>query len=329
MNVLRCSNGHFFDADKFDCCPHCGAAVGGPSETTADNGTGKKRGLFSHKSKGSFANSQPSPGHGVSGPKENKQFSKSDIGGSAKGASFGYGKSETRGMRASESSSKAEAFKKGNTLDFGATLDFWNNNQTDGEEPVSDHEEKKLDEEKGNIYSPRNEPITGEEEAKHSEPSGESLRDKVRNASASSDGKTTSYFSAITNKANAQEEKKKPKEIDPVVGWLVCVSGVRFGESFNIGVGTNSIGRLPSNRIALENEETVSREKHAFITYEPKHRQFYIKPGEGQSLTYVNDEYLTETKQIAGNSILEFGSSKYIFIPLCGPDFAWEDYLNC
>ena len=26
MNLKRCENGHFYDADRFDCCPHCGEA---------------------------------------------------------------------------------------------------------------------------------------------------------------------------------------------------------------------------------------------------------------------------------------------------------------
>ena len=28
MNLKRCDNGHFYDGDKFQSCPHC-AAVGG------------------------------------------------------------------------------------------------------------------------------------------------------------------------------------------------------------------------------------------------------------------------------------------------------------
>ena len=27
MNVKKCANGHFFDADKYQLCPHCGASI--------------------------------------------------------------------------------------------------------------------------------------------------------------------------------------------------------------------------------------------------------------------------------------------------------------
>ena len=29
MHVLQCTNGHFFDGDKYSVCPHCGAASAG------------------------------------------------------------------------------------------------------------------------------------------------------------------------------------------------------------------------------------------------------------------------------------------------------------
>lgn len=330
MNVLRCSNGHYFDADQFESCPHCGAAISGPADA-AGSGKGKKKGLFGHKSKDSFTGGHSTGSCSISASRENNQASKTSVEGRTPSSNFGNGQSETIGMRQQDSLSKEEAFKKGTTLDFGATLDFWNSNKAEEEEEEeveSESGQNSPEEKEAHTSETRKSSIVPEDEEKHKDPSGESLRDQVRNASASSDGKTTSYFSAITSKSSAQEDNKKPKAIDPVVGWLVCISGARFGESFNIGAGMNSIGRSSNNRIVLEHEETVSREKHAFITYEPKHRQFYVKPGEGSGLTYLNDEFLTETKQISGKSILEFGNSRYIFIPLCGADFTWEDYLN-
>ena len=29
MNLKRCENGHFYDADKFASCPHCAQPAGG------------------------------------------------------------------------------------------------------------------------------------------------------------------------------------------------------------------------------------------------------------------------------------------------------------
>ena len=40
-------------------------------------------------------------------------------------------------------------------------------------------------------------------------------------------------------------------------------------------------------------EPTVSRERHAIITYEPKKRMFLIQPGDGSGMVFTfNDELL-------------------------------------
>ena len=75
--------------------------------------------------------------------------------------------------------------------------------------------------------------------------------------------------------------------------------------------------------------EVIRRSPEAsIITYEPKHRQFYIKPGESSGLTYLNEEYITETKKISEKDVIELGECKFIFIPLCGENFTWEEYIN-
>ncbi len=35
MNLKRCDNGHFYDGDKFQSCPHCAAVGGGNAQLTA------------------------------------------------------------------------------------------------------------------------------------------------------------------------------------------------------------------------------------------------------------------------------------------------------
>lgn len=156
-----------------------------------------------------------------------------------------------------------------------------------------------------------------------------SLADKVRSASASSDGKTMSYFSAVMNSSSdAAHQDNKTGQVDPVVGWLVCIKGPNYGESYSLGAGVNSIGRSENNRIVIGNDNAVSREKHTFIIYEPKHKQFYIKPGDSTGLTYVNDEYLLDNRILVSGDIVEIGNSQFYFMPLCGTDFTWEPFMR-
>ena len=146
----------------------------------------------------------------------------------------------------------------------------------------------------------------------------------IKKASANSEGKTMSYFDSAKKPAGKEEHR----HIDPVAGWLVCVAGAHMGESFNISAGMNSIGRSDSNRIVLDMDNSVSRDKHAFVTYEPRKRRFFVKPGDSSGLTYVNDEYITESIEIKAMDVIELGNSKFILIPLCGENFTWEDYIS-
>ncbi len=80
--------------------------------------------------------------------------------------------------------------------------------------------------------------------------------------------------------------------------------------------------------MVLSKDPAISREKHAFITFEPKFRQFYLRPGDSSGLTYLNGQYIYETKTLAAKDVIEIGNSKFYFLPLCGEDFGWEEYLN-
>ena len=130
-------------------------------------------------------------------------------------------------------------------------------------------------------------------------------------------GKTVGIFRSASNAST-----------EPVVGWLICVKGCHFGECFAIYAGNNSIGRGNSNRIVLGKDNTVSGTKHAWITYEPKRREFYIMPGESSGLTYLNDDIIMSSQKIKSYDQVELGAGKYVFLALCGEQFTWEDYLE-
>ena len=64
------------------------------------------------------------------------------------------------------------------------------------------------------------------------------------------------------------------------------------------------------------------------MIYEPKKREFFVQPGEGSGLSYLNEDIITETKKVAARDTLELGEGKYILVPLCGDDFTWETYIK-
>lgn len=159
-------------------------------------------------------------------------------------------------------------------------------------------------------------------------PTSEPLAAAVQRISAMDEGKTLSYFNAMTfAKEPTAAPADTPKVSEPVVGWLVCISGPHLGESFQLYVGKNPVGRNSSNKVVLSLDQSVSRESHAIIIYEPKRREFYLQSGNSDGLVYLNDTFMSGAQIMKAKDVLEVGASKMVFVPLCGPDFSWEQYL--
>lgn len=107
-------------------------------------------------------------------------------------------------------------------------------------------------------------------------------------------------------------------------GWLVCISGTVFGESFCLREGENYIGRAANMDIALTNEPTVSRKTHAIIIYETDKRSFILYP-QKSSQTFCNERAVKTKKTLKNYDVLAFGTCTFIFIAFCGKFFSWQD----
>ena len=154
----------------------------------------------------------------------------------------------------------------------------------------------------------------------------------------SEDPKTVSLRKAAANAAPASGPVKAPAEeggktvaiakekvgFDPVVGWLVCIKGPEKGRDYRIHSEKNSVGRSDAMDISIK-DETISREGQAFIVYNPKKRLFRLHPGMGQSLVYLNDDEVVTPAEMKGKDRITIGQSEFIFVPLCGEDFDWDD----
>ena len=124
------------------------------------------------------------------------------------------------------------------------------------------------------------------------------------------EGKTVGYFS--TGKT------------DPTVGYLICTAGEDYGMGFPLKTGNNSIGRSVSMDVVIMDEK-VSREKQAFVMYEPIKREFYMKPGEGTGLCYLNGELVLAPVKMKAFDLIMLGDTKLMLIPVCCEKFSWEE----
>jgi serine/threonine protein kinase len=120
----------------------------------------------------------------------------------------------------------------------------------------------------------------------------------------------------------------KAMGIEPVVGWLVCVTSAHFGEDFRLKSGRNFIGRGAYMDVVISNDNAVSCEKHAIVVFEPKGRMFLVMPGESKELCYLNNEVVLTPKELNPGDRLTVGETSLMFIPCCGPEFTWDDAIK-
>ena len=111
----------------------------------------------------------------------------------------------------------------------------------------------------------------------------------------------------------------------PIAGWLVAIDGINKGKDYHIRLGRNFVGRDRNMDICLQGDVTVSRSNHGIVTYDSKAGKYYYSPGMGRSIDYVNEHPVFTTVELRIGDILEIGSVKLRFIPLCGERFQWED----
>ena len=158
------------------------------------------------------------------------------------------------------------------------------------------------------------------------------LNQRTAAQEAYDEGKTVPYFGGfpetdipagdnVTTNPSFSGNVRNPK---PVVGWLVCVEGTNYGHSFCLYAGKNFVGRASDMDICLKGDDSVSRTKHANITYEPKERQFFAQPGESHELFYVNDNVVLTSAELKDRAEISVGKTKLVFVPFCDSKYGWE-----
>ena len=140
----------------------------------------------------------------------------------------------------------------------------------------------------------------------------------------SDEGVTIGILKKIPEGQSAKEQSAKSTAAgNPVVGWLVCTSGINYGKCFNLYAGKNFIGRSERLDIYLQGDDAISRDIHAIVTYEPRQRQFYAQPGDSHSLFYVNDEVVLNNIKLSDRDEVTLGNTTLVFVPFCNEKFGW------
>lgn len=113
-------------------------------------------------------------------------------------------------------------------------------------------------------------------------------------------------------------------KVEPVVGWLVCIEGPDLGQDFRLKAGKNFVGRSAAMDVSVAGDESVSRDKHAVVTFEPKKAGFWLGPGESSGLVYCNGEVVHAAMELKAGDVVEVGQTKLVLVPFVTDGFRWE-----
>lgn len=328
MNRVICIKGHFYDGDKYETCPHCASGVEAirqdpfsvrHSELEAEEKSGKENdGKVKREKAGFFHRGEK---------KETKlQQAARQTADSVRGTvllqepmetELPQQRSEQRPEPMPEQGFRPASEKKPGISVIGQGVI----GQTAGGQSALGQGAIVQDAAGQNAMGPaaRGQGAIGQgpnerEVPKSQESTSQSLRAAFA-ASARTDekvdeGKTVGYFST--------------GRTDPPVGYLICTAGEDYGMGFPLKTGNNSIGRSASMDVVILDEK-VSREKQAFVLYEPHNREFYMKPGEGTGLCYLNGELVLGPVKMQAFDMVSLGDTKLMLIPVCCERFSWEE----
>ena len=77
--------------------------------------------------------------------------------------------------------------------------------------------------------------------------------------------------------------------------------------------------------IQILGDNEINRKNHTIIVYDAKKLNTMILPGDSSGLAYLNDEPVYVPAELKAYDTVGMGNSRFLFIPLCGTTFSWED----
>ncbi len=129
----------------------------------------------------------------------------------------------------------------------------------------------------------------------------------------------------IAGRVRPESGADEAESADPVVGWLAVVDGPGKGASICLGNGQNSIGRGEGSRVRLDfGDRQISRNGHAVLTYDPKGNCFFIQPGHGVNLVYLDEKLVLSPTPLPHGSRITLGETTLRFVALCDDKFTWQ-----
>lgn len=112
----------------------------------------------------------------------------------------------------------------------------------------------------------------------------------------------------------------------PVVGWLVVTAGPGRGAAMELTSGMNAVGRGDENQVQIDfGDDAISRDAHAYVTYDHEARRFHLSHGGKTNLVRLNDAPVLAVEELSHGDTIRIGATALRFVALCGAGFDWSD----
>lgn len=298
MNLSRCENGHFYDREKYETCPHCAMGKNRDESLTT---------IFDNSGNNEIDATMPLTGE------NNPQMNNS--------GNIGMPNQENNIPNQSvnpmyptglQGQKNINSFGNGGYADETETLGGQSGvpNSNISEIPTTD----------SNNFIPNPKPAQFGQDDDDSTVAYWDYEDLF-----SAPQSVPTNAKAVERVSNSTQ---KHTAMSPCAGWVIALNGNHFGQDFRLKVGKNFVGRDSSMDVALEGDKSVSRNKHAILVYEPKQHLYLVQPGESSELVYLNNEVVLSPVKLKAYDVITIGEVNLLFMPLCGDMFSWSDYLG-
>lgn len=142
---------------------------------------------------------------------------------------------------------------------------------------------------------------------------------------ASGPSKVESYAPTTPVQQAGMSGEGSQGDIQPVVGWLVCIDGPSKGRDYRIHSQNNYIGRARHMDICLEGDNAISSEYAAVLVYDDLEKTFFFGPDKGRNIVRLNKRAAVNVVEIKALDQMTIGKSTFVFVPLCGEGFDWNE----
>ncbi len=123
--------------------------------------------------------------------------------------------------------------------------------------------------------------------------------------------------------AAAKITSETPANKRYVVGWLIGLSGTSRGESFEVRIGRNVLGRDRRSDVVVNDDQASSH--HADLVFRPEEKRFILMDHNSTNGTYVNEVEIEPRRDLVSKDVIRIGSQRFLFMPLCDEGFYWDD----